>query len=370
MCSTRERPPPAAQGVAEARSSAAASVVLPDAGRAVDAHQPAGAQRGRARPARPPTDVARRPRPRSSPGVPGAAVGRHRVDDLAAGQQVRLWTCSATSPDLACRNHTRSPTSSAGRPGRSSGVCTSPAPSSPVRCRPGGAQGTGERSSPAGPEATRPPPRTVATVGRGPADDAAARRSRRARARTTGSGRTAPGTSSPDPAATSVTAGSATDVSTEPEPPAFQNSSSTTSCSATAISRAAVLQLGHRRGLQPAHDGRAAPLPGHVVGHAGDLALVGHHADQPEPVAAADLLRPARRRRRRRRAASASGPTCAARAAGRRRCRSRPGPAPPEARTESTRSRWADVVDHQRDRRQRAARSRPAGASAARSTVG
>ena len=85
-----------------------------------------------------------------------------------------------------------------------------------------------------------------------------------------------------------MTRGSATVVSTLPEPPAFQNSRSVISASARAISSRRVSELGHRGGLEAAYDGRARALPRHVVGDAGHLALVGHHPD--EAVAAAHDL--------------------------------------------------------------------------------
>ena len=48
-------------------------------------------------------------------------------------------------------------------------------------------------------------------------------------------------------------------------------------------------ELRHRHRLEPAHDDRPRTRRGHGVLEAGDLALVGHRADEPEPVAPGDL---------------------------------------------------------------------------------
>ena len=210
---------------------------LARAGRAVDADQPAGAERGRPRTAR--SRTARVDRAMTgSEREPVAAVRRHLVDELARPEQVHGVRCARTAR-RTWRAGTRPGRRSASRPPAwpVSGVCTSPAPSSPVRCSPGGAHGV------------RQPVRTGRTrgdqaaavhrgdLGRRAAYDGERRSTRPAAARRTGSGRTAPGTSSPEPAVTSVTTGSAADDSTDPEPPAFQNSSVATWASAWAISR-------------------------------------------------------------------------------------------------------------------------------------
>ena len=219
--------------------------------------------------------------------------------------------CSNGSPDLACRNHTRSPIPSSAAAGPVSGVCTSPAPSSPVRCSPAGAHGVGSRSAPAGPEATKPPPCTVATCGRGPADDRQPEERRRAAAGRTGSGRTASGTSSPEPAATSVTTGSAAVASTEPEPPAFQNSRSATLAQRVGDLAAAYLELGQRQRLEPAHDQRPRALAS--VRRPGPR-RPGPRRSSRRPAGSPGRSPDARGRARPRRAASCSGerlgPTC------------------------------------------------------------
>ena len=66
-----------------------------------------------------------------------AAVGRDGVHDLAAADQVTSSKRSHSSPALAWRNQTRSPTRRP-RPPPSSGVWTSPAPSLASSFRPGG----------------------------------------------------------------------------------------------------------------------------------------------------------------------------------------------------------------------------------------
>ena len=83
----------------------------------------------------------------------------------------------------------------------------------------------------------RPPPWTVAIAGVGLRLTRQAEEGRRTWGEGRRSGRRCPGTSSPEPAAISVTAGSAAVASTEPEPPPFQNSRSATRASASEISR-------------------------------------------------------------------------------------------------------------------------------------
>ena len=104
--------------------------------------------------------------PGDAAGLTRRAPGRGRTarcrrSRRPASRCTRL-VCSASSPDLACRNHTQSPICSSRAPGPVSGVCTSPAPSRLVRCRSGGAHGIGSRSLPEAPLATKPPPATVA----------------------------------------------------------------------------------------------------------------------------------------------------------------------------------------------------------------
>ena len=137
---------------------------LPRAGRAVDADQPAGTERGAAgtRPGRA-TEL-----DHGSEGEPVATVGRDLLDEPrrpTAG--ARCWRARRARRTwrAGTRPGRRSPAVAAGCP--VSGVCTSPAPSSPVRCSPAGAHGVGSRSLPAGPDATSPPPCTVATWGDG-----------------------------------------------------------------------------------------------------------------------------------------------------------------------------------------------------------
>jgi hypothetical protein len=97
-----------------------------------------------------------------------------------------------------------------------------------------------------------------------------------------------PGTSSPDPAAISVTAGSAAVASTEPEPPPFQNSQIGDPGQRLGDLAASHLELGHGCLLEAAHQEGLGALVRYVVGHARDLPLVGHHADQAEAVALDD----------------------------------------------------------------------------------
>ena len=195
----------------------------------------------------------------------------------------RSRVCSNSSPDLAWRNHTRSPIRRCAAPGPVSGVCTSPAPSRPVRCSPGGSQASAAcrgRPSPRPPGRRRAPSRPGGTGG--------VRRGRRrtppAGGRRTGSGRTGSGPSRPEPAATSVTTGSAAAVSTEPEPPAFQNSSSTSAASASATSRRRTSSWAWEADFMPRTSRDRHLLGRDDVGQPGHLALVGHHADQPEAV--------------------------------------------------------------------------------------
>ena len=107
-----------------------------------------------------------------APGLPGrrpllqgggAGVGQRRRGLPPSFTRA----CSPSSPALAWRNHTRSPTARSSAAGPRSGVCTSPAPSAPSSRSPGGYVGTGSRSGPAGPEATQPPPATVTSPGPG-----------------------------------------------------------------------------------------------------------------------------------------------------------------------------------------------------------
>lgn len=125
----------------------------------------------------------------------------------------------------------RSPGRSSSAAAPISGVCTSPAPSSPRRRRPSGNHGIGCRDGPVGPEAIQPPPSTVAIRGAG-------RRTTESAKNADGVGcqlryvSNSVGPKSPEPAATSVTDGSAAVAAMLPVPPPFTNSSS--ACSRTA----------------------------------------------------------------------------------------------------------------------------------------
>src|SRR5439155_22794477 len=120
-------------------------------------------------------------------------------------------------------------------PGPISGVCTSPAPSPGISRSPAGSQGLGNRLRCASPDATQPPPSTVAVAGVGLRTTESAKNA-------AGWGRQARypsnsvGPYSPEPAVTSVTAGSAAVPATLPVPPPLTNARS--ACSRTAATAA------------------------------------------------------------------------------------------------------------------------------------
>ena len=88
-----------------------------------------------------------------------------------------------------------------------------------------------------------------------------------------------------------MTTRSATVASTEPVPPAFQNSSSTPAArSASATSRRRTSSWVIDSDLIRRTTAERARCDGHLVLDAGDLALVGHRADQPEARPVLDLL--------------------------------------------------------------------------------
>ena len=127
----------------------------------------------------------------------GRGTTRRRPRDPSPSRRWTSLTCSKSSPDFACRNHTRSPIPSVAAGCPVSGVCTSPAPSSSVRCSPGGAHGTGSRSVAGGAarrgarRRARSPPagRAAGTTG--------ARRTPPGGGRRTGSGRRGPAPAGP-----------------------------------------------------------------------------------------------------------------------------------------------------------------------------
>ena len=132
-------------------------------------------------------------RPRRSERQPAPAVGRHLSTMRSPASR---WTSGrARTPRRTWRAGTTPGHRSAvrGAPGPVSGVCTSPAPSSEVRWRPGRRPGDGQPVPPGGARGDEP----AAVHGRDPArrtaDDGDAVERRRARLRTTRSGRTAPG---------------------------------------------------------------------------------------------------------------------------------------------------------------------------------
>ena len=197
-------------------------------------------------------------------------------------------TCSNSSPDLAWRNHTRSPIRSSAAGWPVSGVWTSPAPSSPVRCRPGGAHGTGERSVAGG--AARD--EAAAVDGRhrrrGLARHPQAEERRRARLE----GRVVVEDARAPAGPTRRRSRSPRGRRRWPRPTRSRRRSRTrarsTSRQRLGDLAAAHLELRHRRLLEPAYEQGPGALVGHVVLDAGDLALVGHHADEPEAVALDD----------------------------------------------------------------------------------
>ncbi len=276
---------------------------LAGAGRPVDADQPAAPSvAGRAR-TRSRTPRRRLPSERQAQ----SAVGRHRRRRTALPGSRCTPTWRARTARRTWRAGTtpgrRSPAAPAAGP--VSGVCTSPAPSRPVRWSPAGAHGIGSRSAPAGPEATRPPPCDGRDPGRGPADTGRPKNAAGA-ARRSGSGRRAPGTSSPDPAATSVTTGSACgrlDRAGAAGVPELQvgelRERSRRSRGGAPRAGSATAALSRRTTSDRARRSR------HGVRHAGDLALVGHHADQAEAGPVAGWSGPGRPRRRCRAAGSA-----------------------------------------------------------------
>ena len=225
-----------------------------------------------------------------------------------------------------------------------SGVCTSPAPSSPVRCRPGGAHGIGSRSAPAAPEATSPPPCTVAICGGGAADDREPEEGRRPglEGLVVVEQRRAP--AGPEPAATSVTTGS---VRRWPRPSRSRRRSRTrarpTSASALGDLAAAHLELGARRRLEPADDQRPGPL---ARDRRRARRRPGPRRSSRRPGGSPPRATTVRARSQRPPSASYSGerfgPTCwpPIRSPASTSMATRTGTAR-EARTESTRSRWA-----------------------------
>ncbi len=277
---------------ARARPSASASVVLPEpAGPSTHSSRPAPSVAGRDRASASTVEH----EPLASEGVSVAAIGRHHVDEGAPGEQVRPCWRARTAHRTWRAGTTPGRRPRAGRPGvRSAASGPRPLPRARSGAGPAGAHGDRQPVRPGSSGGDEP-----ATVDGGhlrgrAAASPAARRTPPGGGRRTGSGRTGPGRAARSPAATSVTTGSAAVSSTEPEPPAFQNSSSATPASALGDLAAAYGQLGQRRRLHPAHDERPGALVGHVVGDAGDLALVGHHADQVEPGARRRRCGPAR----------------------------------------------------------------------------
>ena len=88
-----------------------------------------------------------------------AAVGRHHVDERVARSRCTTLVCSNSSPDLACRNHTRSPIRE--QRGRVAGQRRLHLAGAlePGQVQPGGRpRDAAAGPRPAGPEATNPPP--------------------------------------------------------------------------------------------------------------------------------------------------------------------------------------------------------------------
>ena len=213
----------------------------------------------------------------------------------------------------ACRNHTSSPTSSGGR-GRAAqrGLHLAGA------LEPGQAQ-AGRRPGHRGAVGPGRAGRDQAAAGDGGDAAGDGRRTtgtpeerRRQRGEASGSGRTAPGTSSPEPAVTSVTAGSAAEVSIEP--PTRRRSRTPAPpprAAPTAISRAAFAQLRHRRPLERAH-GRG-PEPAAAARRRGRRRPGPRRSSRRparSPAPGLHLLGQREHVCRRRAAASGSGPTC------------------------------------------------------------
>ena len=310
---------------------------------------PRRAQAGRRRPGRGRRGgVTRRARARGRSGPPR---------DLVAGQQVHLLVCSHISPAFACRNHTLSPISRRRRePG--SGVCTSPAPSSWSGAGPA-AHTARQPVPPAGPgrdsrrRAPSPRPPDGAAHHGQPEERRRPRLERRVVVEQ-------PRHHSPEPAAISVTAGSAAVDCTLPVPPALKNSrSATVGPQRVGDLRAAHLQLGHGRDLSAYDDRAAAPRTASPTPATWPSYAITPTSRKPRRSRSPGQRRPPPRGRT---AASACGPTCW-----------RPHPQPgvdldrdPDRHRVGGAHRvdhveLRHVVDHQRDlRRPRSAR-RPAG---------
>ena len=315
---------------------------LAGAGRPVDADQPAVAERRR--PRRQERQHDRRGVLRAASGSEGeamAAVRRHGVHEPRPRRAgARRW-CARTARRTSRAGTTPGRRSRASRPGARSAAS---APRRRPRARSGAARAaptaTGSRSSPAGPEATSPPPCTVATCGEG--------------RRTTGQ---------PEVRRRAGLEGLVVVEQRRHQQPGPGRDLGHHRVGGRGLDRAGAAgvpelqlgDLGQRRGdlgapgapagsptrLQPPHDQRPGPLAGHLVGHAGDLALVGHHADEPEAARSVDRAGQLAPRRRRRTAASAWGRRAGRPPAARRRCRGRPGPGPPARRARSPRGRGA-----------------------------
>ena len=300
----------------------------------------------------PPTPADRR---RRAPGVgvrgtPGPRPGRSGTASRPSSSpstRCSSSTCSHSSPALACRNQTRSPTRSRSAAAPASGVCTSPAPSVPSSCSPAGSHGVGSRLR----------------LGRAGGDPAAAEHGGDARRRAADHrqgeerGRAA-----------AARRGSASN-SVGPYRPGAGGDLGDRRVGAGrghAAGAAAVDELqvgvladrGHRgaapgqqlrgtTGAASAADRRAAQrLPGRRVAQPGDLRLVRHEPDQPEARAGRRPRRPARRPRSAQCTGERRTPTCSRPPSGRQEAsRSRQtrssGRAGRAAPTASIRSSWS-----------------------------
>ena len=114
---------------------------------------------------------------------------------------------------------------------------------------------------------------------------------RRARAGTRGRCRTASARTGPEPAATSVTAGSAAVRSIEPVPPPLTNRSGATERTASTISARRRASSRADSACSTGSASRISGLPGRPVADAGDLALVGHQPVEHDVLAREPISR-------------------------------------------------------------------------------